>query len=123
MSLHNIQAGRVGEEKAAQFLERKGYHLITRNFRARNGEIDLIFLTPDKKEVVFVEVKTRLTTEFGDPLEAITYYKMKALMRTAQLYVTMHKNLPESLRIDAISVVLDEFYEINSIDHKISVTS
>lgn len=123
MSLHNIQAGRVGEEKAAHFLIKKGYHLLTRNFRARNGEIDLIFLTPDKKEVVFVEVKTRLTTEFGDPLEAITYYKMKALMRTAQLYITMHKNLPEALRIDAISIVLDEFYEINSLDHLISVTS
>jgi putative endonuclease len=123
MSLHNKTAGQIGEGKAAQFLERKGYHLLTRNFRARNGEIDLIFLTPDKKEVVFVEVKTRLTTEFGNPLEAITYYKMKALMRTAQLYVAIHKNLPEALRIDAISIVLDEFYEINSLDHIISITS
>jgi putative endonuclease len=123
MSLHNKTAGQIGEGKAAQFLERKGYHLLTRNFRARNGEIDLIFLTPDKKEVVFVEVKTRLTTEFGNPLEAITYYKMKALMRTAQLYVAIHKNLPEALRIDAISIVLDEFYEINSLDNIISITS
>lgn len=123
MSLHNKTAGHIGEEKAAHFLIKKGYHLLTRNFRARNGEIDLIFLTPDKKEVVFVEVKTRLTTEFGDPLEAITYYKMKALMRTAQLYITMHKNLPKALRIDAISIVLDAFYEINSLDHIISITS
>jgi putative endonuclease len=123
MSLHNQTAGKVGEEKATQFLTRKGYHLLTRNFRARNGEIDLIFLTPNKKEVVFVEVKTRLTTEFGDPLEAITYFKMRALMRTALLYKTMHKNLPEALRIDAISIILDMNLEINSLDHKMSITS
>lgn len=123
MSSHNKVAGQVGEEKAAKFLEKKGYYLIEKNFRARNGEIDLIFLTPDKNEVVFVEVKTRLTTEFGDPFEAITYYKLKALMRTVLLYQTLHRNLPKQIRIDAIAIVLDQFYEVNSIDHQVSITA
>ncbi|HXS14881.1 MAG TPA: hypothetical protein VN711_02040, partial [Candidatus Saccharimonadales bacterium] len=53
----------------------------------------------------------------GTPFEAITPWKMKPLVNTAQLYATSHKNLPEAMRMDAIAVILDEGMELHNIEH------
>ena len=63
--MSNITLGRVGEDAACQYLERLGYKVIEQNFRCKLGEIDLI--VSDKKVLVFVEVKTRLSTQCGQP--------------------------------------------------------
>ncbi len=102
--------GQEGEERAIEYLQNNGYRIVERNFRTRNGEIDIIAIDESlsPKELVFVEVKTRFSDSFGDPLEAITYYKMKALRRTALFYQVRHPKLPQILRLDAVAVILNK---------------
>ncbi|RJQ35721.1 YraN family protein [Candidatus Microgenomates bacterium] len=109
-----IDEGKKGEEIAESFLRKKGYKIIERNFRIKGGEIDII--ASKDNVLVFVEVKTRKSAEFGSPLEAITYWKLKSLIKTAQYFKLSHPNLPEQLRIDAVSVELSDGKEIK-IEH------
>lgn len=95
---------KLGEDLACKYFEHKGYKIIDRNFRVRNGEIDIV--ATFKNTLVFVEVKTRTSSKFGSPLEAITYYKLKSIVKTAQFYKITHRNLPSLMRIDAVSVDL-----------------
>ena len=100
---------KFGEDKACEYLKRLGFKIIERNFRKGYGEIDVVAIEETKKDgkiLVFVEVKTRTSNVFGSPLEAITYWKLKELIKTAQYYKLTHPRLPESLRIDAVSVTL-----------------
>lgn len=98
----------LGEDKACEYLRKLGFKIIERNFRKGYGEIDIIALDPSAKPqaLAFVEVKTRTSNQFGSPLEAINYWKLKSLIKTAQYYKMTHNNLPESLRIDAVAVIL-----------------
>lgn len=96
---------RLGEDIANKHLQSLGYKILETNFRKGYGEIDIIAI--DKDTLVFIEVKTRKSNKFGTPFEAITYYKIKSLEKTALFYKKLHPNLPEGLRIDAISVELD----------------
>lgn len=96
---------RLGENIATKHLQGLGYKIIEKNFRKGYGEIDIIAI--DKNTLVFIEVKTRKSNQFGTPFEAITKYKIKALEKTALFYKKLHPKLPEDLRIDAISVELD----------------
>lgn len=93
---------REGEEIAAKYLQKLGFKIIDRNFRARNTEIDIVSL--DKNTLVFVEVKTRTSDKFGTPFEQIAFWKLKSLIKAAQHYKLTHPKLPEAMRIDAISV-------------------
>lgn len=108
MKIANPLAKR-GEDKAVLFLNKKGYKIIERNFRKGYGEIDIIAVDKrDKNHIlVFVEVKTRTSEQYGTPFESITPWKLKTLIKTAQFYKLIHKNLPDSMRIDALSVSID----------------
>lgn len=107
-------SGIKGEEIAVSYLRKKGYKIIERNFRAKGGEIDIIAIDGDT--LVFIEVKARSTVEFGSPLEAITYRKMKALVKTAQFYKIKNTKLPEVLRIDAVAISLDSENKVKSVE-------
>lgn len=104
-----------GEELATNFLRQKGFKIIERNFRKGYGEIDII-ATKDKT-LVFIEVKTRTSNKFGTPLESITYFKLKTLIKTAEFYKILNPHLPEQMRIDAISVELDNLEKLIKIEH------
>ena len=106
--------GKTGEDAAAVYLEKAGYRILARNFRIRGGEVDIVAI--DQDALVFIEVKTRSSSQFGTPLEAITPWKLKALIKTAQFYKQMHKNLPELMRIDAVCVNLDNDRSILTIE-------
>lgn len=110
---------RLGEDAACNFLKKLGYKIIDRNFRVGYGEIDIIAI--DNNVLVFVEVKTRSSDNFGTPFEAITPWKLRPLIRTAQFYKQTHKNLPDSLRIDAIGVKVIGA-DIESIEHIKNIT-
>jgi len=101
---------KLGEDKACEYLKKLGFKIIERNFRKGYGEIDIVAIDESSKEKVltFIEVKTRTSSSFGMPLEAITYWKLKELIKTAQFYKLTHRNLPESLRIDAVAVILSK---------------
>ncbi len=107
-------SGIKGEDIAASYLVKKGYKIIERNFRAKGGEIDIIAIDGDT--LVFAEVKARSTDEFGSPLEAITYRKMKSLVRTAEFYKLRNPKLPEILRIDAVAISLDSENKVKSVE-------
>lgn len=96
---------RNGEEIAAKYLQKLGYKIIDRNFRARNTEIDIVAVY--NNVLIFIEVKTRTSNKFGTPLEQITYFKLKSLVKAAQHYKLTHPKLPDLLRIDAVSVQFD----------------
>lgn len=97
-------SARFGEKLASEYLVKKGYKIIEKNFRKGYGEIDIVAIY--KNVLVFVEVKTRTSNLYGGALEAIAYHKLKSLVKTAQFYKMTHPKLPESMRIDAILIDL-----------------
>lgn len=97
-----ISLGKGGEELAAQFLSKRGYKIIDRNFRIRGGEIDIVAL--ETNTLVIVEVKTRTSHQFGLPEESITRYKLKFLERAAKFYRLTKRNLPLAERIDIVTI-------------------
>ena len=101
--MDKISSGKQGERKAATYLQKQGYKILEMNFKAkRYGEIDIVAL--DEKVLVFVEVKTRKTYEYGRPEEAFTKRKLALVARTGQYYKLVNPNTPELVRVDAVAV-------------------
>ncbi|MEW6062226.1 MAG: YraN family protein [Bacteroidota bacterium] len=97
--------GSIGEEIAEQFLVNNGYLILEKNFYYQHGEVDII--AKDGETLVFVEVKTRRSTRFGAPEEAVTVKKQEILRRTAEGYV-MLKNLNNvECRFDVVSISMN----------------
>ena len=105
-SKNNLLLGRLGEKEAEKYLSSNNYKIIARNFRTRNGEIDIV--AQENNILVFVEVKTRRNNKFGLPEEAITPWKIRALIRAAQYFLLTKNKLSSSYRIDVVSIKLDE---------------
>jgi putative endonuclease len=102
------QVGVHGEDLAAQELERQGLRVLARNWQCRIGEIDIIAeeLSRGRRTMVFCEVKCRTGLGFGDPLEAITYAKLRKLRQLAAEWLSASDAKPAGIRIDAIGVVM-----------------
>ena len=77
--------GKLGEDFVAVLLEKKGFHIIARNFRRKCGEIDLI--AANREFLIFVEVKTRTVGSLVSPAEAVNLSKQKKIIKTAMLYL------------------------------------
>lgn len=112
--------GDMGENIAAIYLERKGYYIIERKFKTRVGEIDLI--ARKNHTIVFIEVKTRQSLEFGRPGEAVGYRKQQKIIKTANWYIRQ-KHLEEvSCRFDVIEVYYWQGgHHINQIENAFEV--
>ena len=95
-----------GEVAAKRFLEEKGYKILAENYAGRMGEIDIIALQGDT--VVFVEVKARETTAFGQPIESVTPQKVRKIALTAQQFLVQKRMLARSVRFDVIEVLYGE---------------
>ncbi|MCL5432893.1 MAG: YraN family protein [Patescibacteria group bacterium] len=115
MGHYNINVGKIGEDLACKHLTKNGYKIIERNFKKGYGELDIIAV--DKNELVFIEVKARKSMNFGGPFEAITPYKLRTLIKTAEYYKWTHKNLPDQMRMDAIGITLDVVGSITELEH------
>jgi putative endonuclease len=100
--MSNTLLGKWGEEQAAVHLEQKGYRILERNYRTGYGEIDLI--AEREQTIVFVEVKTRSSTAFGHPEEAVTQEKLTHIVDSAESYLQEHPELIGDWRIDVISI-------------------
>lgn len=103
MAEHNL-LGEKGEQLAKEFLKKLDYEIIAVNWRERKFEIDIIAI--DQQEIVFVEVKTRSTSYFGNPEEAVTPKKQKHLIDGADCYIQKNE-IDLECRFDVISVVLN----------------
>ena len=98
------ELGRYGEDLAAQHLTAAGMQVLARNWRCREGELDIVALDGDA--VVFVEVKARSSTAFGDPCEAVGPVKARRIRGLACLWLVEHRPAGSSeLRFDVVSVV------------------
>lgn len=114
------KTGNLGEEFTAHYLEKRQYKILDRNWRIKEGEIDLVALSPDK-EIVFVEVKTRSSAAFGDPLEGISDAKLRRIQRLALAWLATHQKLGDPYRIDVAGVLLGRSAEI-TIDYRIGIS-
>lgn len=95
----------LGENAACEYLVKKGYKILERNFRKGYGEIDIIAL--HNRTLVFVEVKTRTTSSYGTPFDSISSHKLRILRKTAEYYAyILHPNLSGDIRIDAVGVIV-----------------
>lgn len=106
--------GILGETLARDFLGNNGYHILETNYRCREGEIDIIAQQADT--LVFVEVRTKKSLEFGSPEESITPAKMARLRATAAHYWQDHNNLPPSWRIDVVVIQLNKDKRVSRIE-------
>lgn len=106
------KAGRFGEDFACVFLQKKGYKIIERNFRSKFGEIDII--TIKYNVIVFVEVKARWNLNYGYPEEAVTPSKLWKIKKTAEYYLMLHPEIKNSIRLEVLSIQMQDGKVINS---------
>lgn len=97
------EKGKEGEEKAVALLVEKGFEIIERNYRYGKGELDII--ARDKEFLVFVEVKSRESLEYGKPEEAITKRKMSQIRKIAEAYLAEKNSTNENIRFDVVAIL------------------
>jgi len=100
------ETGILGEKLAKDFLKKRGYRILEANYRCPEGEIDLV--AKHKDCLVFVEVRTKKSLEFGTPEESITSTKKERLRAVASYYQQTHSSLPQLWRIDVVAVELNQ---------------
>ena len=88
---------------AVDYLAKKGYRILQRNYLKRSGEIDIIAV--DFDEICFIEVKTRSSEAYGYPEEAIDDNKLRKIVETAEQWLEENDSTEKNWRIDAISVI------------------
>ena len=102
MKSPHLETGKRGENKAADYLRSKGYRVAETNYRTSAGEIDIIAW--DKEILLFIEVKTRQSTAYGFPEEAVNIAKQNRIGASAEIFMRDRK-LDVELRFDIISIV------------------
>jgi len=95
--------GAAGEDRAAAWYESRGYVVVDRNWRCRDGELDLV--VSRGRTLVFVEVKNRRTNRFGGPAEAVTPAKQQRLRRLALRYLQDTGCRAGELRFDVVAIL------------------
>lgn len=104
MGKERINLGRSGEKIATGFLKRNGYVILERNFSCLFGEIDII--AKDGESIVFVEVRTKGSDEFGLPMESVQESKQRRLIKVAWFYIKSHKLYNAYFRFDLVSILV-----------------
>jgi putative endonuclease len=99
---HRRRLGIAGEDAVAAWYEAAGWRVVDRNWRCREGELDLVVMRDDT--LVFCEVKTRASTRFGAPVEAVTPTKQRRLRMLAARWLADHATRRRALRFDVASV-------------------
>lgn len=98
----NTEKGRIGEEMAVAFLREKGFSILSTNWHYHHLELDII--AKDGATLVFVEVKTRSTSYFGHPEDAVSPQKISRLLNAAEAYIFEIDHQGDS-RFDVISII------------------
>jgi putative endonuclease len=100
------ETGALGEKLACALLKKRGYRIVETNFRCREGEIDIV--ARQRKCLVFVEVRTKTSLEFGPPEESITAAKRRKMRVTARRYLQSLERPPALWRIDFVAIELND---------------
>ena len=115
--MNTYDIGIFGEEQAAKYLKKRKYKIVTRNFKTIFGEVDII--ARNKKEIVFVEVKTRSSKSFATPAEFVDNEKISRITHVAEFFIK-HYKCQLSPRIDVIEVYISltgDKYTVERINH------
>ena len=113
MAKHN-ELGRQGEDYAADYLDEQGYKILDRNWMCGHKDLDIVAVKDGT--LVFVEVKTRTGTDWGDPEDAVTDKKIRNIVHAADAYIR-YRCLDMDVRFDIISIILDDtgYYRVEHI--------
>jgi Holliday junction resolvase-like predicted endonuclease len=111
--------GREGEDAAVEYLKRKGFTILDRNWRCADGELDIVAVDP-RHVFVAVEVKTRTGTRFGTPLEAVGHKKLRRLRKLTVIWLNAHGIRYDRIRIDVVAITRDDKGEF-TIQHEQAV--
>ena len=106
MTKARLSLGKKGEDIALSHLKRMGYKIITRNYKSKFGEVDII--AKDRDTLVFVEVKTRETEKFGGPKMAVTERKRRQLSKVASEYLKRNGLSDVKARFDVVAIKLGQ---------------
>lgn len=113
---YNIEIGKRGEEIATSYLKDKGYLILARNYRSKYGEIDII--AKIKGILVFIEVKTRRSLNFGYAYEAVNKKKQRTIRNSSMAYLQNNRVVDNiQLRYDIIEVYILKNLEVNHIEN------
>jgi putative endonuclease len=112
------ELGTRGEQIAVDYLERKGLRVVDRNWRCRQGEIDIV--AHDRGELVFVEVRTRSGLGYGHPVQTITAPKLARMKRLAFAWCAAHPGPRRPFRLDVVGILPSVSGE-HDIDHLVRV--
>jgi putative endonuclease len=101
------ELGDYGEELAKKYLKKKDFKFIQSNYKFYKKEIDLIFCDKTNKIIIFVEVKTRRSKDFGEPENAINYFKQKNIRYAATGFLNNNSEYDDyDIRFDSVSVYM-----------------
>jgi putative endonuclease len=113
------ELGVWGETLAVQRLEMEGYRIRDRNWRTREGELDIV--AQEEDTIVFVEVKARTGRTFGLPEEALTKKKRERLIKTALAYLDAHQLVETNWRFDFFAIEGSSSGELLRMEHLVDV--
>lgn len=99
------QKGDIGENIATDYLEKRNFKIIEKQYRKRFGEIDII--ASDNNTIVFIEVKLRKSSALGHPLESITKSKIEKIYKVADSYLRENELIDSLIRFDVVSILLE----------------
>ena len=114
MKSNNKVTGNRGEDLATEYLQKKGYKIIERNFRTRFGEIDIV--CRDGQTLVFVEVKTKIGHDFGEPEEMVNKSKISKVKRMGEVYL-QDKGINVGCRVDVVAIVMENNGSVEKLEH------
>ena len=115
MHSYNKDIGSFGEALARDYLISKGYKILNMNFRNKFGEIDII--CKKNNLLIFCEIKSRYSNSFGSPIESITCYKQKQIIKLSELYLISKKYYNFNVRYDIIEVIFNTITSSHIIKH------
>ena len=115
MHSYNKDIGSFGEALARDYLISKGYKILNMNFRNKFGEIDII--CKKNNLLIFCEIKSRYSNSFGSPIESITCYKQKLIIKLSVLYLISKKYYNFNVRYDIIEVIFNTITSSHIINH------
>ncbi len=104
--------GLRGEQEAVRYLRKRGYKIIAHRERILRGDIDIVAL--DKRTVVFVEVRSKTSTEHGHPAETIDARKKQRICMLANAYIQQHRLEAYSFRLDVVTVLFSNSKEVQN---------
>ncbi len=121
--MSRVNIGQWGEDVACRYLSRKKYRIIEKNYRLKTGEIDII--AQKDEYIVFIEVKTRSSNQYGRPSQAVSDFKKKRIVKTALQFICEKKMLNQSIRFDIVEIDYATFneYQVNHIENAFECTN